>query len=49
MRLTNEELIMVKGGSAALLTAVIKVFTTIIEFGKMIGSSLRRVKTKNYC
>ncbi len=51
MKLEDKELLVVYGGafSAALLTAIVKVFTTIIDFGKGIGSSIRRAKTKNYC
>ncbi len=51
MKLTEQELVNIVGGgiSAALISAVTKVFTTIIEVGKMIGSSLRRSNTKNYC
>ncbi len=51
MKINDQELVMIVGGgiSAALITAVTKVFTTIIEIGKMIGSSLRRGQTKNYC
>ncbi len=50
MQLNNQELIAIEGGTnATLITAIIRVFTTIIDFGKGIGSSIRRVKTKNYC
>jgi len=51
MKLKNEELIMIMGGavSASFITACIKIFTTIIDFGRKVGSSLRRVNTKNYC
>ena len=50
MRLKDQELLQVVGGtSAALITAVIKIFTTVFDIGKKIGSSLRRVRTKNYC
>lgn len=48
--LSNNELLTIEGGvNAAFITAVIRVFTTIIDFGKDIGSSIRRAKTKNYC
>ena len=50
MYLSNQELIQIEGGiNASLITAVIRVFTTIIDFGKGIGSSIRRAQTKNYC
>jgi len=49
-KLNNERLFGVLGGtSAAYITAIIKVFTTIIDFGRKVGSSLRRIKTKSYC
>ena len=50
MKLNNKDLVAIEGGvNAAFITAVISVFTTIIDFGKGIGSSIRRAKTKNYC
>jgi len=50
MKLTNNELILIQGGvSASFISAWIKVFTTIIDFGRKVGSSIRRGTTKNYC
>ena len=50
MKLKDKELLEVRGGaSAAYISAWIKVFTTIIDFGRKIGSSLRRGLDKNYC
>ncbi len=50
MKLDNIELQKVYGGvSAALVNAVISAFKTIFDFGRKIGSTLRRGKTKNYC
>lgn len=50
--LKSEELLNVKGGanfSAALLNSLSRIVTVIFELGKSIGTSLRRVKEKNYC
>jgi len=51
MKLSETELFIIKGGalSAAFVTAVVKAFTTIFEFGRKVGSSLRRGITKSYC
>ncbi len=52
MTLTNQELVAITGGAgitAALITSIVKAFNSIIDFGRMIGSSIRRSKTKNYC
>ncbi len=52
MRLTNDELLKISGGfslNGTLISALTRVFTTIIDFGKMVGTSLRRSKDKNYC
>ena len=50
MKLSSVELRKVYGGvSAALVNAVISAFKTIFDFGRRIGSTLRRGKTKNYC
>ena len=51
-RLNKTELVAITGGAsitAALVTSIVKAFNSIFDFGKMIGSSLRRIKTKNYC
>ena len=50
MKMSNEELLAVSGGiSASYLTAFAKIFTTIIEIGKMVGTSIRRSINKSYC
>lgn len=50
MKLSNTELHNIYGGiSAALVNAVVSAFKTIFDFGRKIGSTLRRGKTKNYC
>lgn len=50
MKLSNVELQKIYGGvSAAFVNAVVSAFKTIFDFGRKIGSTLRRGKTKNYC
>jgi len=50
MKLSKEELQNVYGGvSAAFVNAVVSAFKAIFDFGRKIGSTLRRGKTRNYC
>ncbi|MCM1052850.1 MAG: hypothetical protein NC483_02600 [Ruminococcus sp.] len=50
MRIENRELICVTGGiSSSLITSVVRLFSTVMDFGKMVGSTIRRGITKNYC
>ena len=50
MKLSNKELQNIYGGiSAAFVNAVVSAFKTIFDFGRKIGSTLRRGKSKNYC
>lgn len=50
MKISDKELHNIHGGiSAALVNAVISAFKTIFDFGRKVGSTLRRGKTKNYC
>lgn len=49
--LTNEELVLIKGGgvTAAFVTALIKVYDTIYEIGRAVGSAIRHITSNNYC
>ena len=49
--MSNEELIKIRGGaiSATLLNSVSRIVETLLNLGQLVGSSLRRVATKNYC
>ena len=50
--LANEELLDIKGGAAltgTLLNAITKMFSTLLDVGRAIGSSISRLYTKNYC
>lgn len=51
MKLKNQELVLVKGGAinSQLINAFVRLITSVVEVGRMIGSSIRRVVGKNYC
>lgn len=50
-KLTKQELINVKGGSLSntMLNALSRCVTGLFSIGQAVGSSLRRVWTRNYC
>lgn len=47
----NSELILIKGGafSANLLNTLVKTATTLYELGRVLGSIIRRAKSRSYC
>ena len=50
MRIDNNSLMNILGGvSAAYISSWIKIFSTIMEFGEKIGSSIRRIVSGKYC
>lgn len=53
MNLTTEELLETKGGAinitGTFLNAVTRMFSTLLDVGRAIGSAIVRYKTKNYC
>ena len=52
MILNKEELLSLIGGSAIsspLLNAISKLITTLLDWGRAIGSSISRYKNGNYC
>lgn len=50
MKLEREELQNIYGGvSAAFVNSVISAFKAIFDFGRKVGSTLRRAKDQNYC
>jgi len=51
MKLENFELIRISGGgiTATWLNSFARIISIVIDVGKMVGSSFRRVTTKNYC
>ncbi len=51
MKLSEYELSNLQGGAitAALLNSVARVLNTVLELGRTVGSSIRRIYSKNYC
>lgn len=47
--MTREELLCIKGGmSAAILNAIIRTVNTVLEIGRMVGSSIKRKVSGKY-
>lgn len=51
MRLEEIELYQIRGGavSATLLNSIARIITTVLDLGRTVGSSIRRIYSKNYC
>ena len=52
MKLKENELILITGGAitGTLINAVVRLINSVIDIGKMVGSTIRRiVSNKNYC
>ncbi len=51
MKLKEIELYELKGGAITsnLLNSVARLITTVLELGRTVGSSIRRIYNKNYC
>lgn len=51
VNLSNRELILVKGGalSSTMLNAIARTVTALFSIGQAVGSSIRRVVSRNYC
>ena len=51
MKLENKELIIINGGgwTAAYINAAARAVNTILEFGRTLGSTIRRAITRNFC
>lgn len=51
MKLEEKDLYEIKGGgvSATLLNSVARIISTVLELGRTVGSSIRRIYSKNYC
>ena len=52
MILNEENLKLITGGasiSATFVNSIVKLFTFIVEVGRITGSSINRTKNKNYC
>lgn len=51
MTLNNKELVNVVGGArtSAWISAVINGFNKLLDFGRTVGTAIRRGKTRSYC
>lgn len=51
MRLKEMELYEIRGGavSSTLLNSIARLITTVLDLGRTVGSSIRRIYSKNYC
>lgn len=51
MKLKEVELYEIKGGaaSATLINSIARLISTVLDFGRTVGSSIRRIYSKNYC
>ncbi|MBR3898365.1 MAG: hypothetical protein IKJ43_03695 [Bacilli bacterium] len=51
MKLSNEELINISGGAvtSTFINAAVKGITLLIELGKSLGSTIRRISEKKSC
>lgn len=50
--IANKELYEIKGGAkitAAFLSSIVSGLNTILKLGQTLGSSIRRIISKNYC
>ena len=50
-QLEKEDLMYIKGGaiSGAILTSIIRGINSLYEIGRSLGSSVRRLFTRNFC
>lgn len=51
MKLAKEELIYIKGGAitSAMITSLVRLIGVVIDFGCMVGTSIRRGIKRDYC
>ena len=53
MNLDTKTLLEIKGGAininSTFLNSLARVISTIVDLGRKIGSSISRIKNKNYC
>lgn len=50
MKLEQYELLKISGGiSSAWITSLVRLFNSVIDFGRMVGSSIRRGISRNFC
>ena len=51
IKLDNNELVKINGGgiTAAYLNAAARAVNTLLDFGRTVGSSIRRIISRKYC
>lgn len=51
MKLQETELYNISGGaiSAALINAIARAVSTVLDLGRTVGTAIRRIYSKNYC
>ena len=52
MKLKNDELKMIKAGAgvtASFINAIMSGINSFLDIGRYLGSSIRRISSKNYC
>lgn len=51
MKIKDENLLLIAGGAldSSFINAFVRLVSSVIEVGKMIGTSIRRAISKNYC
>ncbi len=51
MKLGEKDLVKITGGAitSTLLNSMARLITTVLELGRTVGTSIRRLYTKNYC
>ncbi len=51
MRLEEQELFQIKGGAitATFFNSIARLINTVLDLGRTVGSSIRRIYSKNYC
>lgn len=50
-KLATEELVMIQGGAitATFFNSISRLFSTVIDFGRQLGSSIRRLINGKFC
>ncbi len=53
MQLEDRELVKIYGGAislnSTLINAMARLINTVLDLGRVIGSNIKRIQTKNYC
>lgn len=47
--MTKQELLQINGGSASLITAIVRGINAVLDLGRSLGTALRRILTGSLC